>query len=153
MIVQWLGLCDFTAEGQGSVRGWGTKILQALRSGSNWCIFIADYSKNYCRGSTYVMSWNSCDCLGLSCLLLAKCLVKWRFHCHSAIQDHLTTKLVCIIHSLAQQTFCKYLLCIWYRFAVIPFHPPVRLAHLSQWPVMFLGDCLWKPDGIQKREI
>ena len=33
MIVQWLGLCDFTAEGQGSVRGWGTKILQALRSG------------------------------------------------------------------------------------------------------------------------
>ena len=31
MIVQWLGLC----EGQGSVRGWGTKILQGTWGSQN----------------------------------------------------------------------------------------------------------------------
>ena len=29
LVVQWLGLCAFTAEGQGSVPGQGTKIPQA----------------------------------------------------------------------------------------------------------------------------
>ena len=29
---QWLALCDFTAQGPGSVPGWGTKILQANQS-------------------------------------------------------------------------------------------------------------------------
>ena len=28
-MVQWLGLCSFTAKGPSSVHGWGTKILQA----------------------------------------------------------------------------------------------------------------------------
>ena len=31
-MVQWLGLCAFTAEGLGSVPGWGTKIPQVV-----WC--------------------------------------------------------------------------------------------------------------------
>ena len=30
-MIQWLGLCAFTAEGAGSIPGWGTKIPQALR--------------------------------------------------------------------------------------------------------------------------
>ena len=29
LAVQWLGLSAFTAEGSGSIPGWGTKILQA----------------------------------------------------------------------------------------------------------------------------
>ena len=29
LIVHWLGLCIFTAEGPGSIPGWGTKILQS----------------------------------------------------------------------------------------------------------------------------
>ena len=33
LVVQWLGLCTFTAEGVGSVPGWGTKIPQAVRRG------------------------------------------------------------------------------------------------------------------------
>ena len=32
LMVQWLGLYSFTAEGVGSIPGWGTKILQAV-----WC--------------------------------------------------------------------------------------------------------------------
>ena len=31
LAVQWLGLCAFTAEGTGSITGWGTKIPQAAR--------------------------------------------------------------------------------------------------------------------------
>ena len=31
-MIQWLGLCAFTAEGAGSIPGQGTKILQAV-----WC--------------------------------------------------------------------------------------------------------------------
>ena len=31
LVVQWLGLCTFTAEGVGSIPGQGTKIPQALR--------------------------------------------------------------------------------------------------------------------------
>ena len=31
LAVQWLGLCDFTAKGSGSIPGWGTKIPQAVR--------------------------------------------------------------------------------------------------------------------------
>ena len=30
LVVQWLGLCAFTAEGVGSAPGWGTKIPQAM---------------------------------------------------------------------------------------------------------------------------
>ena len=33
LVVQWLGLCAFTAESLGSVPGWGTKIPQAVRCG------------------------------------------------------------------------------------------------------------------------
>ena len=29
LAVQWLGLCAFTAEGKGSIPGWGTKIPRA----------------------------------------------------------------------------------------------------------------------------
>ena len=29
LVVQWLGLCTVTAEGPGSITGWGTKIPQA----------------------------------------------------------------------------------------------------------------------------
>ena len=32
LAVQWLGLCALTAEGLGSIPGWGTKIPQAM-----WC--------------------------------------------------------------------------------------------------------------------
>ena len=32
LVVQWLGLHTFTAEGAGSIPGWGTKIPQAV-----WC--------------------------------------------------------------------------------------------------------------------
>ena len=28
LVVQWLGLCTFTAKGLGSIPGWGTKIPQ-----------------------------------------------------------------------------------------------------------------------------
>ena len=31
LAVQWLGRCAFTAEGRGSVPGWGTKIPQATQ--------------------------------------------------------------------------------------------------------------------------
>ena len=31
LAVQWLGLLSFTAEGQGSIPGWGTKIPQAMQ--------------------------------------------------------------------------------------------------------------------------
>ena len=34
--VQWSGPCTFTAEGMGSIPGWGTKILQALRCGQKY---------------------------------------------------------------------------------------------------------------------
>ena len=30
LVVQWLGLCTLTAEGLGSIPGWGTKIPPAL---------------------------------------------------------------------------------------------------------------------------
>ena len=33
LVVQWLGLCTFTARGLGSIPGWGTKILQAMCQG------------------------------------------------------------------------------------------------------------------------
>ena len=33
LAVQWLGLCAFTAEGAGSIPGWGTKVLQATWHG------------------------------------------------------------------------------------------------------------------------
>ena len=32
---QWLALCDFTAQGPGSIPDWGTKILQATQSSQN----------------------------------------------------------------------------------------------------------------------
>ena len=32
-MMQWLGLCSFTAEGLGSISGQGTKIPQATRCG------------------------------------------------------------------------------------------------------------------------
>ena len=32
LAVQWLGLCALTAQGVGSIPGWGTKILQTA-----WC--------------------------------------------------------------------------------------------------------------------
>ena len=31
LVVQWLGLCAFPAEGTGSVLGWGAKILQVTQ--------------------------------------------------------------------------------------------------------------------------
>ena len=31
LVVQWLGLCTFPAEGTGSIPGWGAKILQATQ--------------------------------------------------------------------------------------------------------------------------
>ena len=31
LTVQWLGLCTLTAEGLGSIPGWGTKMPQAAR--------------------------------------------------------------------------------------------------------------------------
>ena len=33
LAVQWLGLCAFTAEGPGSIHGWGTKITQVSECG------------------------------------------------------------------------------------------------------------------------
>ena len=33
LVVQWLGVCAFTAEGMGSTPSQGTKILQALQHG------------------------------------------------------------------------------------------------------------------------
>ena len=33
LAVQWLGLCAFTAEGTGSIPGWGTKMPQAAQCG------------------------------------------------------------------------------------------------------------------------
>ena len=33
LLVQWLGLLAFTAEGLGSIPSWGTKIPQAMRHG------------------------------------------------------------------------------------------------------------------------
>ena len=33
LVVQWLGLCAFIAEGLGSIPGWGTKIPQAVQCG------------------------------------------------------------------------------------------------------------------------
>ena len=33
LVVQWLGLHAFTAEGPGSIPGWGTRIPQALQHG------------------------------------------------------------------------------------------------------------------------
>jgi len=33
LAVQWLGLCAFTAEGLGSIPGWGSEIPQAARHG------------------------------------------------------------------------------------------------------------------------
>ena len=32
LVVQWLGLCAFTARGMGLIPGWGNKILHALQS-------------------------------------------------------------------------------------------------------------------------
>ena len=31
LVVQWLGLCAFTAKGLGLIPGWGTKIPQAMQ--------------------------------------------------------------------------------------------------------------------------
>ena len=33
LVVQWLGLWDFAAEGKGPIPGWGTKIPQAVQNG------------------------------------------------------------------------------------------------------------------------
>ena len=35
LAAQWLGLHAFTAEGAGSIPGWGTKILQAVQHGQS----------------------------------------------------------------------------------------------------------------------
>ena len=40
LAVQWLGLCTSTAEGPGSIPGWGTKILQAAQRGRKKKIII-----------------------------------------------------------------------------------------------------------------
>ena len=40
-MVQWLGLCALTAEGPGSIPGWGTKIPQAA-----WCGKKKNKNKN-----------------------------------------------------------------------------------------------------------
>ena len=39
LVVQWLGLCVFTAKGPGSIPGQGTKIPQAMQP-SQMCIYI-----------------------------------------------------------------------------------------------------------------
>ena len=44
LVVQWLGLCIFTAEGLGSVPGQGNKIPQAMQCGQN--IFLKSVVKN-----------------------------------------------------------------------------------------------------------
>ena len=31
LVVQWLGLCAFTARGMGLIPGWGNKVLHALQ--------------------------------------------------------------------------------------------------------------------------
>ena len=48
LVVQWLGLCAFTAGGQGSIPGWGTEILQAewpkkKKKGKKW-IYLQRYT-------------------------------------------------------------------------------------------------------------
>ena len=41
LVVQWLGLSAFTAEGLGSIPGRGTKIPQAVRRGQKkWLCFV-----------------------------------------------------------------------------------------------------------------
>ena len=35
LVVQWWGLCNFAADGPGTIPGWGTKILQAKWHGQN----------------------------------------------------------------------------------------------------------------------
>ena len=35
LVVQWLGLCTFTAKGLGSIPDWGTKIPQAAQWSKN----------------------------------------------------------------------------------------------------------------------
>ena len=63
-MVQWLGLGALTAEGPGSIPGWGTKILLAVRCGQKKClgvfpfgliyiyIYIFPCSSNYATDST-----------------------------------------------------------------------------------------------------
>ena len=53
LAVQWLGLCAFTAEGTGSIPGWGTKIPQATW-GSQKNIYIYIYLYIYIYIFVYI---------------------------------------------------------------------------------------------------
>ena len=70
LVVQWLALCAFTAEGAGSIPGWGSKILQAavqekkkkddMLRGTNVVLnswtsfdFVQIYSENHCCFSIF----------------------------------------------------------------------------------------------------
>ena len=44
LVAQWLRLCAFTADGSGSIPGWGTEILQAAQSSQK---------KKKLKGETY----------------------------------------------------------------------------------------------------
>ena len=45
-MVQWLGLCTFTAKGMGSIPGLGTRILQAVWHGQKF-IYLSIYIHIY----------------------------------------------------------------------------------------------------------
>ena len=53
LVVQWLGLCAFSAEGQGSIPGQGTKIPQAI-----W------HSQTYTHTHTHTHTRRTGDGLG-----------------------------------------------------------------------------------------
>ena len=52
-MVQWLGLCAFTAEGAGSVPGWGTRITQAAGHNNDNKIYVYTHTHTHTNTHTH----------------------------------------------------------------------------------------------------
>ena len=50
LVVQWLGLHAFTAQGAGSIFGWGPKIRQAMHPGVGWGTTKPAFMKDVING-------------------------------------------------------------------------------------------------------
>ena len=62
LLVQWLGLLVFTAEGPGSIPSWGTKIPQAMRcgqrkKGERICYFLKNCELRRGTGRQIIVLW------------------------------------------------------------------------------------------------
>lgn len=92
-------------------------------------------------------------CLGRPHLLIGRCFVTWRFHCHKAIKDHRNDKAR-DCHSLIRSPDISGVPCMRLEQILLSGLSVFQLiGDLSQGPEIFLGDCFQKSDGIQMGEV